>query len=115
MCRARITSTATGGPLFTNRLALETSPYLQQHAHNPVELVSPGVTRRSPRALRRGQAGIRVDRLFDLSLVPRDGAPSRSRTRRSPAFLNRHFVSVKVDREERPDVDAVYMRLRAGN
>ena len=90
-----------------NALAQETSPYLRQHAHNPVDWLPwgpPGAG--SARA--RGQAAADVDRLFRLPLVPRDGA----RILRGRAYRRadeRDFVCVKVDREERPDVDAMYM------
>ena len=56
----------------------------------------------------RGQADLPVDRLFDVPLVPRDGA-RELREQDVAEVLNRHFVSIKVDREERPDVDRVYM------
>ena len=62
-----------GSPVFTNRLILESSPYLNQHAHNPVNWFPWGdeafeTARRlgTPRPAERG--------LLDLSLVPRDGA-----------------------------------------
>jgi hypothetical protein len=55
-----------------------------------------------------GQADLPLNRLLDLSLVPCDGA--RVVRRRSMAeVLNSHFVPVKVDREERPDIDRIYM------
>ena len=68
-----------------------------------------GATRRSPSARARGQADLSVDRLLDVPLVPRDGARVVRECRRSRELLNRDFVSIKVDREERPDVDRVYM------
>jgi uncharacterized protein len=94
-------------PRFTNRLAQEKSPYLRQHAHNPVDWQPWG-----------------------------DGAFAQARAEQKPIFLsigystchwchvmahesfedeatarqlNRDFVPVKVDREERPDVDRIYM------
>ena len=67
-----------------------------------------GATRRS-RARRENKADLSVDRLLDLPLVPRHGA----RVVREPGdrrgCSTRDFVSIKVDREERPDVDRVYM------
>jgi uncharacterized protein YyaL (SSP411 family) len=56
----------------------------------------------------RRQADLFVGRLFHLPLVPRDGARV-VRERQLAAILNRWFVPVKVDREERPDVDRIYM------
>jgi hypothetical protein len=107
MCRARITSTATAGRCFTNRLALETSPYLLQHAHNPVNWF-PWGDEAFAEARRLGKARLPVDRLFDLSLVPRDGGRVL-RGRGDRPLPQPRYVAIKVDREERPDVDAVYM------
>ena len=69
----------------------------------------PGARRRSRRAEGRGQADLPVDRLLGLPLVPRHGARELRESRRSPALMNEHFVSIKVDREERPDLDQIYM------
>ena len=92
---------------FANRLAREESPYLRQHAHNPVDWFPWG-----EEAFAKAGAGAQTDlplhRLLDLPLVPRDGARVL-RERAIAAALNRDFVPVKVDREERPDVDRVYM------
>ena len=91
-----------------NRLASETSPYLLQHAENPVDWYpwGDGGVRARPRG---GQAGPRLDRLRRLPLVPRHGARVLRGPATSRALMNAHFVCVKVDREERPDVDAIYM------
>ena len=59
---------------------------------------------------RRGQADLSLDRLLGVPLVPRHGAGVVRGRRRSRAILNEHFVSIKVDREERPDVDSIYMQ-----
>ena len=56
---------------------------------------------------RREDKPIFLSMVLDVPLVPRDGA-RKLRTQRSPA-CSEHFVSIKVDREERPDVDRVYM------
>jgi len=72
-----------------NRLAGETSPYLLQHAHNPVDWYPWG-----PEALERARA---EDRPILLSIGY------------AAAQMNRDFVCVKVDREERPDLDGIYM------
>ena len=91
-----------------NRLARERSPYLLQHARESRRLVS--LERRSVReGARGGQADLSLDRLLDLPLVPRDGARVvRERRRRRPCSTSTSS-SIKVDREERPDVDRVYM------
>jgi uncharacterized protein len=90
-----------------NRLAHETSPYLLQHAANPVDWYPWGAE-----ALERAGA---EDRAILLSVgyaachwchvMERESFEDV----RTAALMNEHFVCVKVDREERPDVDAVYM------
>jgi uncharacterized protein len=90
-----------------NRLAAETSPYLLQHADNPVDWYP-----WSDEALDRARA---EDRPILLSIgyaachwchVMEHESFEDAET---AALMNEHFVNVKVDREERPDLDAVYM------
>jgi len=96
-----------GAPLYTNRLILESSPYLLQHAHNPVDWYPWGdeafaAARRlgRPVLLSIGYSTchwchvMEEESYEDLEIAE---------------FLNAHFVAVKVDREERPDVDEVYL------
>src|SRR3990172_6103380 len=91
-----------------NRLAAETSPYLLQHAHNPVDWHAWG-----PEALGRA---LREDLPILLSIGYSSCHWCHVMERESfedPAvaeFMNRLFVSVKVDREERPALDQVYMK-----
>jgi uncharacterized protein len=90
-----------------NRLAGETSPYLLQHAHNPVDWYPWG-----PEALARA---VELDRPIFLSVgyaachwchvMERESFEDEG----TAAVLNAHFVPIKVDREERPDIDALYM------
>ena len=90
-----------------NRLAGETSPYLLQHAHNPVDWYPWG-----PEALGHARA---LDRPIFLSIgyaachwchvMERESFEDPA----TAAYLNEQFVAIKVDREERPDLDAVYM------
>ncbi|HET9346289.1 MAG TPA: thioredoxin domain-containing protein, partial [Candidatus Limnocylindrales bacterium] len=90
-----------------NRLANETSPYLLQHAHNPVDWFPWG-----PEALERAK---REDKPIFLSIgyaachwchvMERESFEDAA----TAEDLNRDFVAVKVDREERPDLDQVYM------
>jgi uncharacterized protein YyaL (SSP411 family) len=97
----------TTSPAFTNRLASETSPYLRQHAHNPVDWYPWG-----PEALARAKA---LDRPIFLSIgysachwchvMEHESFENEEIAR----ILNEHFVSIKVDREERPDLDQIYM------
>jgi uncharacterized protein YyaL (SSP411 family) len=94
-------------PPFTNRLARETSPYLRQHAHNPVDWFAWG-----DEAL---AAARRLDRPIFLSIGYSACHWCHVMEHESfedpeiGAVLNEHFVSVKVDREERPDLDQIYM------
>ena len=91
----------------TNRLASEKSPYLLQHAHNPVDWFAWG-----DEAFARARA---EDKPVFLSIGYSTCHWCHVMERESfedekvGAFLNEHFVSIKVDREERPDVDKIYM------
>src|SRR5438876_2904469 len=90
-----------------NRLATETSPYLLQHAHNPVDWYPWG-----PEALERART---EDKPIFLSIGYSACHWCHVMAHESfedPAIaaqLNRDFVAIKVDREERPDLDDVYM------
>jgi uncharacterized protein YyaL (SSP411 family) len=94
-------------PAHANRLARETSPYLRQHAGNPVDWYPWG-----EEALRRARE---LDRPIFLSVgysachwchvMEHESFEDEEVAR----LLNEHFVSIKVDREERPDVDQIYM------
>ena len=104
-----------GSPEYSNRLLLEASPYLQQHAHNPVNWYPWGdeAFEAMRRRLKPARAG--EHRLFDLPLVPRHGGGERSMIRRRrPPYLNAHFIAIKVDREVRPDIDNCLHGGRAG-
>jgi uncharacterized protein YyaL (SSP411 family) len=97
---------------FTNRLIHEKSPYLLQHAHNPVDWYPWG-----PEALQKAKA---LDRPIFLSIGYSTCHWCHVMEHESfenaeiAAFLNEHFVPVKVDREERPDLDALYMTAVQG-
>jgi uncharacterized protein YyaL (SSP411 family) len=91
-----------------NRLAHETSPYLLQHAHNPVDWFPWG---EDAFAKSRGE-----DKPIFLSVGYSSCHWCHVMERESfendevAAILNEHFVSIKVDREERPDIDSIYMQ-----
>ncbi|KZV21541.1 spermatogenesis-associated protein 20-like [Dorcoceras hygrometricum] len=96
-----------------NRLALEHSPYLLQHAHNPVDWYPWGEEAFS--AARRRDVPIFLSThvtgmIYDQSLAKCHVMEVESFENEEVAkLLNDWFVSIKVDREERPDVDKVYM------
>src|SRR5882724_7240333 len=88
---------------FTNRLAGEKSPYLLQHAHNPVDWFAWG-----GEAFDKARAenkpillSIGYSTCHWCHVMERESFEDESIGK----FLNEHFVSIKVDREERPDVD----------
>ena len=91
-----------------NRLADETSPYLRQHADNPVDWYPWGdeafARAREPTSRSSSRSGTR------RATGATSWRTSRSRTPSTAEVMNELFVNVKVDREERPDVDAVYMQ-----
>ena len=92
-----------------NRLLESASPYLQQHAHNPVDWYPWG-----PEALERAR---REDKPIFLSIGYSTChwchvmAHECFEDQAIAAVLNEHFVSIKVDREERPDLDETYMNV----
>ena len=92
---------------FTNRLSYESSPYLLQHAHNPVDWYPWG-----PEAFEKAR---REDKPIFLSVGYSTCYWCHVMERQSfeneqiAAEMNRLFVNIKVDREERPDVDQLYM------
>jgi len=90
-----------------NALAAETSPYLRQHAHNPVDWLPWGAV-----ALARARdedrpllVSIGYSSCHWCHVMERESFEDP----RTAALMNESFVCVKVDREERPDVDALYM------
>ncbi|AWT45169.1 MULTISPECIES: thioredoxin domain-containing protein [Streptomyces] len=90
-----------------NRLAHETSPYLLQHADNPVDWW-PWAAEAFEEARRRGVPvllSVGYSSCHWCHVMAHESFEDRA----TADYLNAHFVSVKVDREERPDVDAVYM------
>lgn len=92
---------------FSNRLAKETSPYLLQHAHNPVDWYPWG-----DEAIQRAQ---KEDKPILVSIgysschwchVMEKESFENSAT---AELMNNHFINIKIDREERPDLDHIYM------
>ncbi len=98
----------TALPEHTNRLASETSPYLLQHAHNPVDWYPWG-----PEALERARAenkpiflSIGYSACHWCHVMERESFEDESVAR----LMNEKFINIKVDREERPDLDDIYMK-----
>ena len=94
-------------PKFTNRLAREKSPYLLQHAHNPVdwypwseEAFAKARQEDKPIFLSVGYSTCHWCHVMERESFENDEIAK---------LLNDNFVSIKVDREERPDIDGVYM------
>jgi uncharacterized protein YyaL (SSP411 family) len=92
---------------MSNRLASATSPYLQQHAENPVdwwqwgeEALAEAKRRNVPILLSIGYAACHWCHVMAHESFEDEGTAT---------LMNANFVSIKVDREERPDIDAVYM------
>jgi len=90
-----------------NRLAREKSPYLLQHAHNPVdwfgwndEAFAKARAENKPIFLSIGYSTCHWCHVMERESFEKENVGQ---------FLNEHFVSIKVDREERPDVDKIYM------
>ena len=98
---------SNSNPTHTNRLINETSPYLLQHAHNPVDWYAWGEA-----ALARARD---EDKPIFLSIgysachwchvMERESFEDEQ----TAAMMNELFVNIKVDREERPDLDSIYM------
>ncbi|KAG4174370.1 hypothetical protein ERO13_A11G116600v2 [Gossypium hirsutum] len=113
-CRCKVlamaerTSTSSSHSLkYTNRLATEHSPYLLQHAHNPVdwypwgeEAFAEARKRDVPIFLSIGYSTCHWCHVMEVESFENEEVAK---------LLNDWFVSIKVDREERPDVDKVYM------
>jgi uncharacterized protein YyaL (SSP411 family) len=94
--------------MMANQLANESSPYLLQHADNPVnwhpwgeEALTKARTENKPIFLSIGYAACHWCHVM---------AHESFEDEQTAAFMNEHFVNIKVDREERPDIDAIYMQ-----
>ena len=99
--------TSDDSPGHTNELANETSPYLLMHAHNPVnwrawneETLAKAKAENKPIFLSIGYSSCHWCHVMEReSFLDKEIAE----------YLNKHFICIKVDREERPDVDEIYM------
>src|SRR6201990_719270 len=94
-------------PRHTNRLARESSPYLLQHAHNPVDWYPWGpeafeIARRENKPI---FLSVGYSTCYWCHVMERQSFENEA----VAAEMNRLFINIKVDREERPDVDQLYM------
>jgi uncharacterized protein YyaL (SSP411 family) len=94
-------------PRHTNRLISETSPYLLQHAHNPVDWYPWGeaALRRAREENRPILLSIGYSACHWCHVMERESFEDEG----IAALMNQHFVCIKADREERPDLDEIYM------
>ncbi|MBA3821733.1 MAG: thioredoxin domain-containing protein, partial [Deltaproteobacteria bacterium] len=105
--RPRTRHLDAGVPRYVNRLIRETSPYLIQHAHNPVNWYAWG-EEAFARAHREGRPiflSVGYSTCHWCHVMERESFEDEEVAR----VLNASFICIKVDREERPDVDQVYM------
>jgi uncharacterized protein YyaL (SSP411 family) len=98
---------APGISQHTNRLSHEKSPYLLQHAHNPVDWYPWG--EEAFAKARRENKPIFLSIGYSTCHWCHVMAHESFEDKDTAAIMNREFVNIKVDREERPDVDRVYM------
>lgn len=102
-----MSATTPTTPRHTNRLTHEKSPYLLQHSHNPVdwypwgpEALAASRTQDKPLFLSVGYSACHWCHVMERESFENEAIAQ---------LLNQHFISVKVDREERPDIDEIYM------
>ena len=96
-----------GRPQYTNRLILEPSPYLLQHAHNPVNWYPWGdeAFARAKKENKPVFLSIGYSTCHWCHVMERESFENSA----IAEYLNRHYIAIKVDREQRPDVDGIYM------
>ncbi|MGI8556295.1 MAG: thioredoxin domain-containing protein, partial [Pyrinomonadaceae bacterium] len=92
---------------FTNNLITETSPYLLQHAHNPVEWFAWGAAafEKAKREDKPVLISIGYSACHWCHVMERESFEDEE----TAALMNENFVNIKIDLEERPDVDQIYM------
>jgi uncharacterized protein len=93
--------------MHTNKLINETSPYLLQHAHNPVdwfpwgsEALEKAKAENKPILVSIGYAACHWCHVMERESFENEA---------TAALMNKHFINIKIDREERPDLDHIYM------
>ena len=96
-----------GRPLFTNTLSLEKSPYLLQHSHNPVHWHPWGESafKKAKEENRPVLLSIGYSTCHWCHVMEEESFEDLE----VAEYINKHYVAIKVDKEERPDVDSIYM------
>ncbi|MEI6633957.1 MAG: thioredoxin domain-containing protein, partial [Chlamydiota bacterium] len=105
------TVTTRAAPPRANRLSREKSPYLLQHSHNPVDWYPWG--EEAFRAARRERKPVFLSIGYSTCHWCHVMEKESFEDERVAALLNGDFIAIKVDREERPDIDRVYMEACA--
>ncbi len=92
---------------FTNELINETSPYLLQHAHNPVQWHAwgPSALAKAKQSDRPILVSIGYAACHWCHVMEKESFENEE----VAAYMNEHFINIKIDREERPDLDHIYM------
>ena len=95
-----------GTPRYTNRLSTQTSPYLQKHAHNPVDWYPWGAEafEKAREEHKPVHLSVGYSSCHWCSVLEEESFEDEATAR----LLNERFVNIKVDREERPDIDRIY-------
>ena len=96
-----------GTPTYTNRLILEPSPYLLQHAHNPLNWYPWGAEAfaRAKKENKPILLSIGYSTCHWCHVMERESFEDLE----IATYLNQHYIAIKVDREQRPDLDGIYM------
>ena len=96
-----------GSPKYINRLVTAASPYLLQHAHNPVDWYPWGEEAFAAAAERDVSVFLSIGyaTCHWCHVMERESFENEE----IAAYMNKHFVAIKVDREQHPDIDAMYM------
>jgi uncharacterized protein YyaL (SSP411 family) len=96
-----------GKPKYTNALAKETSPYLLMHAHNPTNWYpwGPEAFEKAKKEKKLVFLSVGYSSCFWCHVMERESFNNEEVAK----ILNDHFICIKVDREERPDIDQIYM------
>ncbi|HEY1011336.1 MAG TPA: thioredoxin domain-containing protein, partial [Herpetosiphonaceae bacterium] len=94
-------------PKFTNRLIHETSPYLLHHANNPTAWFAWG--EEALQLAKDNDKPIHLSIGYNACHWCHVMSSESFENEETAAYLNEHFINIKVDREERPDIDSLYM------